>query len=67
MLGFDGSADAAEAEISSVAQPVEDVGTTAADVLIQAMQGTLKTMVRRVFPPALHESLSTTLCRRTGN
>lgn len=61
MLGFDGSAAAAEAGISSVAQPVEDMGHTAAELLLQAMRGQLKTTVQRVFPPMLRGAPGTTL------
>ncbi|WP_040381286.1 LacI family DNA-binding transcriptional regulator [Deinococcus aquatilis] len=59
LMGFDGSAAAAEAGITSVAQPVAQMGRTAADVLLGALEGQLKTITQRTFAPTLQEAPST--------
>lgn len=58
-LGFDGSAAAAKAELSSVAQPAHEMGLAAADTLLAALSGTLHTLTQLVFPPELIEAGST--------
>lgn len=59
LLGFDGSAAAAAAGLSSVAQPTADMGRAAAEVLQAALRGDLTTLQHRQFPPTLREAAST--------
>lgn len=61
LLGFDGSAAAAAAGLSSVVQPVRAMGEAAASVLLGALSGDLSTLVQRQFLPTLREDRSTVL------
>ncbi len=61
ILGFDGSETALDVGLSSIGQPLADMGYTTADVLIKAMQGELKTIVQKIFSPTFIEAKSTTL------
>ncbi|MFC3831750.1 MULTISPECIES: LacI family DNA-binding transcriptional regulator [Deinococcus] len=61
LLGFDGSAAAAAAGLSSVVQPVQAMGEAAASVLLEALRGELNTLVQRQFSPTLREDRSTAL------
>ncbi|MEF2279478.1 LacI family DNA-binding transcriptional regulator [Deinococcus sp. YIM 134068] len=61
LLGFDGGAAAAEAGISSVAQPVAGMGEAAAEVLLGALAGEERGLSARVFAPTLLERASTVL------
>ncbi|AZI44581.1 LacI family transcriptional regulator (plasmid) [Deinococcus psychrotolerans] len=59
LLGFDGSLEAAQAGMSSVAQPVSQMGGAAAETLLAALGGGLSTLTQRVFAPSLQERAST--------
>lgn len=61
LLGFDGSAAAAAAGLSSVVQPVQAMGEAAASVLLGALRGELTTIVQQQFAPTLREARSTSL------
>ncbi|WP_425145084.1 LacI family DNA-binding transcriptional regulator [Deinococcus sp.] len=59
MLGFDGSAAAAQAGLTSVVQPAAELGRAAAELLLEAMRGELTLAVQRVFAPTLRRGDST--------
>ncbi|GHF50647.1 LacI family transcriptional regulator [Deinococcus metalli] len=66
LLGFDGSAAAAAAGLSTVVQPVRAMGEAAAEVLLGALNGELNTLVQRQFSPTLREAQSTALRMTTA-
>lgn len=59
LLGFDDSEQAAELELSSVSQPVSQIGEAAAEALVLALAGRLHVLTQRVFAPTLKERRST--------
>ena len=64
LLGFDGNAEAAQAGLSSVAQPMAEMGEAAAETMLAALGGQLGTLIQRSFAPTFVERAST---RRGGN
>lgn len=61
LLGFDGSEQAAALGLSTVSQPVAEMGEAAAEALVLALTGQLQTLTQRVFAPTLQERRSTSL------
>ncbi len=59
LLGFDGSPQAAQAGLSSVAQPLAEMGQAAAETLLAALGGQLSALTQRVFAPTLAPGPST--------
>ena len=53
ILGFDGSAAAREAQLTTVEQPVRQMGRQAADLLLEALQQGLPSIQARRFEPTL--------------
>ncbi|WP_161880595.1 LacI family DNA-binding transcriptional regulator [Deinococcus alpinitundrae] len=63
LLGFDGNEQAAQAGLSSVAQPVAQMGEAAAEAILAALGGQLGTLIQQSFAPRFVEGAST---RRSG-
>lgn len=59
LIGFDGNAGAAGAGISSVVQPIAEMGEAAAETLLAALDGEYLTLVQRAFAPTFKERGST--------
>lgn len=63
VIGFDDASVAAASGLTTVRQPVEDMGRAAAEVLVEALEGRLEGIVQRPFPPVLVERASTSGAR----
>jgi len=59
LLGFDGNEQAAQAGLSSVAQPVAQMGEAAAEAILAALGGQLGTLIQQSFAPRFVEGAST--------
>ena len=59
LLGFDGNEQAARAGLSSVAQPVAQMGEAAAEAILAALGGQLSTLIQQSFAPSFVEGAST--------
>ncbi|MEX2535418.1 MAG: LacI family DNA-binding transcriptional regulator [Trueperaceae bacterium] len=59
VIGFDDQSAAAANGLTTVAQPIEQMGSRAAEILIQALAGRLERVEQIMFPPLLVERHST--------
>lgn len=53
VIGFDDHSSAAESGLTTVAQPIEEMGARGAQVLLEAMDGRLDSFQQIAFPPRL--------------
>jgi LacI family transcriptional regulator len=59
VIGFDDQSSAAASDLTTVRQPIEEMGTAAAEVLVRALRGELEQIQQITFPPTLIQRGST--------